>query len=199
MRTTLSMFLVAALAPACATDTTSDDADTASDEGGQLGAEHASDAQDDLGGESGDVVAARTGAIMIALDTAEVAQANLALQRSNDPDVIAFAQDLVASHQENIDETKNVMDDLAIAAEDNAISAALTAEANVTFEALVASNDFDYAFIRAQISGHAEANAILGTLEGLVTYDELQRFIANDRAMVGRHQEKAVLILRTGL
>lgn len=98
-------------------------------------------------------------AFLIAVNDGELAQANLALTRAADPDVIEFAQTMIADHTFANQLVASLLARLRVAPADNPVSQAFAAQAVADAAALqgLVGPAFDRAYMDSQVRFHYEA------------------------------------------
>jgi putative membrane protein len=125
-----------------------------------------------------------------AANSTEIEQANLALQKSKNPDVKKFAEMMVKHHSEAKKEQKKLNLDMA----SSAVSDQLGGDATTTMASLkkATAADFDRAYIDAQVDGHRK---VLNTLQNELLPDannaDLKAYLEKIRPTVEKHLKAA--------
>jgi putative membrane protein len=198
----LACVLAAAGLAACGDndDVIIDEADVAAEEGEAVGGDLAGRSDDELGGQPEVIVIARLGAIVLTLDDGEIAQADAALDRVDDPRVIDHAERMLDEHSLNAEELEDLLYARRITPAENAVSAALRAEAEAGLRELERAPDrqVDFAYMRMQVKMHAAAGVLVGRLLDHAPGADaaLLDFLAATRDVIADHQLAAEAILR---
>lgn len=181
--------------PAC-DDDGSDDADVQEqiDQGERAGGEFADRITAELGGASVDVQIRTAAAIGAALDEAEIAHAEMALDRSDNAQVRDFAQMIVDQHTAHRQDAAARLDDRGLTARDSSISDDLVAEADEGADALDAASDqsFDLVFMDMQVRMHAQGKVIADRCSDVITDPAVSEFWDDTEDLIERHLDEAV-------
>lgn len=102
-------------------------------------------------------------AVMHALNQGEIRQAELALQKSNNPKVIAIAQAIIADHREMDRKTMSLAGVPNIQLQENALSRRLRQQSHATEQKLrtLSGSSFDRAYLEGQAKEHQQAIATI--------------------------------------
>lgn len=195
-----STALLALSLVACGDDE-SDNGDQAVDdaiaEGETLGQAQAAQTDTELGGEADpDVVAEKTGAILLTIDEGEILHADLALGAADDEGVLDYAQRMVSEHTQHAQQTTDLLAARDLAPLENEIAATLRRQALEMLDVLEASDDLDFDYTRTQLVMHSQALVIVDTLEGYAPDPELAGFLDQTRATIEDHRARAEELLR---
>ena len=130
----------------------------------------------------------------------DVAAGQLALQRAKNPDVRAFAQNMVDDHTAVNEQALALLKKLNVTPEDNDTSKALTAAADAKRKELSALDGaaFDKAYIENEIAYHKTVNGALeSALIPSAKNPELKDLLSTGLKMFEGHQEHAEQIAAT--
>jgi len=128
--------------------------------------------------------------ILSTVDSAEIEQAQTALEKASNPDVRAFATHMVEQHTA----AKQKGEQLGLTASESPKSQELQAKGAKTLEQLKAADPatFELAYIDAQIQQHDEVLTMIEKqLLPAVEQPGLRDFLGEARGMVERHLEQA--------
>jgi putative membrane protein len=120
----------------------------------------------------------------------EIATAELALARSQDPDVQEFAKMMIADHGAAKARSENILGKAGLTPAESDPSKQLAARGQDSLTRLEALEgaEFDRAYIADQVAAHME---VLGTLDGTLvpgaTHADLQALLTEARPMVAGH------------
>lgn len=177
------------------TGMTSTTQSTTQGSGGAAGAETSGGA----GGEAGMAGAAPLSddEVLHVIRTAnlgEVEQAEIALMRADDPDVLEFAETMLEEHTLGVEAAELLAQAEELTFRPNPVSTALRGEAMVTMGLLqVASDDeFDRVYMDVQVAAHAQLLTLLeDTLIPQADHPGLQTYLSVTKVLVGEHLESA--------
>lgn len=98
-------------------------------------------------------------AVMHALNQGEIQQAELALQKSDNPEVISTAKMIIADHQNMDRQTMSLAGVPDIQPQENALSRSLRSQSKKTEEKLnkLSGSEFDHAYLEEQAKLHQQA------------------------------------------
>lgn len=192
----LRLFPILLALATCTDETGRDVADTAVDDGEAIGNTHADDTDDELANDSTEVRIGKAAAIVISIDQGEIEQANFALDNAVDPNVRAFASDMVAFHAADLIAIDQMLTDLELDALPNVISDDLDLEASASLDQLTRSIDLDFDYMMFQVQQHAEAFVIVSELADLQDTAVDAEFFGNIALSLADHREHASVILR---
>jgi len=130
---------------------------------------------------------------MIAGDSLEVEEAQLAMTRSQNAAVKDFANMLVTDHKSHLDNLRKLAgkSDIGREASSADSSAAATAATLSRLQSMGADAGFDKAFVDAQIQTHTREIAALKTLRAAAKDDDLQKDIDATIPVLDRHLARA--------
>ena len=174
-------------------------ADAASDDGEEMGAALAQQAEDMIESEPPSAALAHLGGIIVALDHGEVAQAELALDRAGDPVVQDYAARMSNEHRARADWVEDLLASRGASPEESSISGTLRMEAYASIGELRATprHDLDFAYMRLQVKMHAAAGVLVNRLFGIAPDDgPLHDLLQATRDAVAAHRSQAEAILR---
>lgn len=151
------------------------------------------------GGEAGagEAIAALSDAqILLVLDTlnqGEVEEAYAALPRLSEPDVETFAQMMITDHGSARQAVASTADDLDLTPVTSAPQRDLMREGQAHVAELRATPvaDIDEVYVDMEVAAHAEALALLGSLNASADAAELRTLIATLKATVQDHYDAA--------
>jgi predicted outer membrane protein len=189
---------------ACHDDDDDDDdsgieaADAAAEDGEAMGASLASRADGEIGGQPRAVAVGRIGAILIAIDGGEIAQAQAELDRGDDEDALDYSVMMRDEHTAHTDEALDLLEDRGIAPVEGGISGTLRAEAFAGADDLARAprRDVDFAYLQLQVKMHAAAGVLVSRLIDLSPDAELLDFLAVTHGAIARHRLEAAALLR---
>lgn len=170
--------------------------DTVAD-GQALGDARADQSLDELIGNDYLVQIGLTATILASINDGAVAEADIAAQIVDGPDVFAFANDEIIDHEDANVELDAVLRFYGVGyfPSDTADDIAASASANVA--AIRNSGDPDFTYIESQVITHASAQVLLDQLYDVVGPGELGNYILDMRTMTGVHLSDSTNILST--
>lgn len=124
----------------------------------------------------------------------DVAAAKLALERSRNPAVRAFAETMVRDHEAVNLKALDLVNKLRVTPEANPVSAALTDQSSGAMKRLAALNGtaFDRAYVRQEAAFHKVVNtALRDTLIPAADNGELKSLLQSGLALFSEHQSHA--------
>lgn len=127
-------------------------------------------------------------------DSIDIKAGQLALQRSQNSQVRAFAQDMVRDHTAVNEKALALAKRLGLQPQDNATSQALTQQADAEYQRLSALNDaaFDKAYAEHELAYHRQVNdAVRGTLIPSASDQELKGLLETGIRIFEGHQQHA--------
>lgn len=128
----------------------------------------------------------------------EVEQAEIALMRADDPDVVEFAETMLEDHSEAASAAEELADVEDLTFRPNPVSAMLRAESNQIIAMLEAASDseFDLVYMNAQVAAHEEVSMLLSnTLIPEAENAALESYLVNMRTHVSTHLASAESIV----
>lgn len=128
------------------------------------------------------------------VDTAEIDQAQVALGKTNDPNVRAFATHMVDEHTRAKQEGSQLASQASLTRAPSPKAKELETKGTQTLETLKAADaaTFDATYIQAQVDQHAEVLKMLDDqLIPAVTEPALREHLTTARGMVQRHLDQA--------
>ncbi|HVK77598.1 MAG TPA: DUF4142 domain-containing protein [Kofleriaceae bacterium] len=137
------------------------------------------------------------GSIAVTVDQGEITQAQIALERAQDPEVRAFAEQMVREHTEHQAEQMALLEARGMAPADNEVSAALRADAAAGVAELEAASPatFDQTYMLLQVRMHSEAGIVVDELSQQVDDAELARFYDTTVPVIQEHRQRAIAII----
>lgn len=127
-------------------------------------------------------------------DTIDIKSGQLALQKSRNPQVRAFAQDMVRDHTAVNEKALALAKKLGLQPQDNATSQALTQQADAEYQRLSALSGaaFDKAYAGHELAYHRQVNdAVRGTLIPSASNQELKGLLETGLRIFEGHQQHA--------
>jgi len=123
------------------------------------------------------------------VNTAEIEQARIAQSKSKNEQVRHFAEMMIEHHSR----AKNEQQALGLDTAESALSRQLEQKSKMTLETLNAKtgNDFDRAYLQAQVEGHQEALDTIRQLEQSAQNSELRSYLENLTPKVEQHLQQA--------
>ena len=128
------------------------------------------------------------------VDTAEIDQAQVALDKTNDPDIRTFATHMVDEHTAAKQAGAQLATQASLTRAPSPKALELESKATQTLAMLKAADSasFDPTYVRAQVDQHAEVLKLIDDqLLPAVMAPALRDYLTNARAMVQRHLEQA--------
>jgi putative membrane protein len=192
-----SVLLLALAVTACGDDDNGIITDDAIAEGEQLGDDRLVQLDIELGDElDANVLMAKTGGILITIDENEIAQAEFVLDVALDPDVISFAQRMIAEHTAHLASVEDLLVSFDLVPVESTVSAALRSENSSALDRLDRVEDVDFEYMRLQVVVHNEAFVIVDELQDLAPNDQFQLFLTNTLDLLEDHRSRAESLLR---
>jgi putative membrane protein len=124
----------------------------------------------------------------------DIEAAKQALQKSKNPQVLAFAQQMVGDHTMVNNQALTLVKKLNVTPEDNPTSQTLTKQADATRNKLASLDGatFDKAYVDNEVAYHKTVNtALSGTLIPDAQNPELKALLQNGLTLFGAHQKHA--------
>lgn len=173
-------------------------ADAAVEDGQVMGSRLANRADDELGGQPRTVAIGRIGAILIALDGGELAQAQIELDRGDDDDALDYAAMMRDEHTAHTGEVMELLTEQGVAPVENEVARTLRAEAFARADdlSLTPRRDVDFAYLELQVKMHAAAGVLVSRLIDLVPDAELLDLLAVTHGAIAQHRLEAEALLR---
>jgi predicted outer membrane protein len=155
-------------------------AGVAAGDGQAMGSRLANRADDELGGQPREVAIGRIGAILIALDGGELAQAQVELDRGDDEEALDYAEMMRDEHTAHTGQVEELLAKRGVAPVENGVSRTLRAEAFAAADdlSLTPRRDVDFAYLELQVKMHAAAGVLVSRLIDLVPDAELLALLA---------------------
>jgi putative membrane protein len=162
----------------------------------QGGATGTTGAMSTMGGDSMDVSSlndAQVAAVMQALNTGEIQQAQLAQSKARSPEVKRFAQKMLAAHRDMMTADATLLSRIKITPSDNAISNQLKTDAQNDMSTLQepTGRDFDRDYIDSQVRAHNRAIELVDRMAMNVQNSELRTNLQNARPKIEQHLRDA--------
>jgi putative membrane protein len=178
-------------------DEADDDADVAEEEGEDRGEVVADIADDELDDQTDVVTMGMAAEILLTIDEGEIQNAKTALGRVSDPNVISFANRMIAEH------TDHAIDVLALAEllDLTFVGTQTSAEVRLDYEAqdrdlASISSGGDYVYTRGEVVLHSEALEVVDELDGNIVDFTFLDFLDATEEMLEFHRDEASAILR---
>ena len=127
-------------------------------------------------------------------DLLDIEAGKQALQKSKNPQVLAFAQQMVGDHTMVNNQALTLVKELNVTPEDNPTSQTLTKQADATRNKLASLDGaaFDKAYVDNEVAFHKTVNtALSGTLIPEAQNPELKALLQNGLTMFEAHQKHA--------
>jgi putative membrane protein len=127
-------------------------------------------------------------------DVIDIDAAKLALEKSKNPDVIAFAKDMVRDHQAVNEKALALLKKLGVTPEDNDTSKSLTKDAKAEHAKLekLSGKAFDQAYAANELAYHKTVNGALeSTLIPSASNAELKTLLETGLKIFKGHEEHA--------
>jgi hypothetical protein len=174
-------------------------ADAAIEEGEAMGGALADQAGDELDEANPELALGQLGAILLAFDDGEVAQAEVELDLGSDRGALDFAAKMRDEHSLHADAVSDLLFVRRVSPVESAVSGALRGEAAAGIaelqRALLAEVDFTY--LRLQVKMHAAGEVLVGGLIDLTPGDEeIASFLEATRGAIAEHRAEAEALLR---
>lgn len=132
--------------------------------------------------------------ILAAVDNAEIEQAQLALEKATNPDVKGYASHMIEQHTAAKETGARLASQSGLQVAESPKAKELQVKGTQMLEQLKAAdaNNFDITYLHGQEEQHAEVlTLITDQLQPAVSDPTLRDHLANARAMVSEHLEKA--------
>jgi predicted outer membrane protein len=174
-------------------------ADAATGDGEEMGSVLADQAQAQLGHEPAPAAIAYLGAIVLAIDGCELSQAEIAIDRANDPVVMDYADRMSDEHADHSDTLEALLADRGVSPTESAVSGSLRAEAFAGIRELKGTprSELDFVYMRLKVKMHAAAGVLVNRLCDLAPDDAaLLGFLDATRDAIAAHRTQAEAILR---
>jgi putative membrane protein len=170
------------------------DVDAQIEQGEDLGADTVVQIEDELIGADEVTVICKTADIGAALNDGEILHAEIALDLSDDPEVLDFAQLLIDEHSANTETAEIILADRGMAFIPSQVSDTLAAEAELVAQDLEAAapEDFDALYLDTQIVAHAQASVIVDEFANQAPDPELGGFWSDTGDAIEGHLDVAV-------
>jgi putative membrane protein len=133
-------------------------------------------------------------AIVGAVDTAEIEQAEVAQKKATDPNVRAFATHMIEQHTAAKQAGSALGSQLSLKLEESPKAVELGARGSETLGRLNAAdaNTFDLTYVDSQIEQHAEVLTVIDQqLLPAVVQAQVREHLTNARGMVQHHLDQA--------
>jgi predicted outer membrane protein len=141
---------------------------------------------------------AKTFAIMAALNAGEIAQAELILSVTTDPEVRDLASEIKTDHEANEVMLEQLMQAHGVAPLDNGVTRTVQAEADMGISQLEADppslRDIDY--VQMQVTMHQEASLLLADMRDYPMPPDVQAFVASTLPAILEHLAHAEAVLQ---
>lgn len=191
------MLLLALAVTACGDDDNGIITADAVAEGEARGEDHLVQIEIELGDElDANVVMAKTGGILMTIDEIEIAQAEFVLDVAFDPDVISYAQRMIAEHTAHLAAVDDLLVSFELVPLESTVSAALRSENASSLDRLNRVEDVDFEYMRLQVVFHNEAFVIVDSLQDLAPNDVFDLFLTNTLDLLEDHRSRAESLLR---
>ena len=132
-------------------------------------------------------------------DNIDIKTGQLALQKSKNAQVKAFAQDMVRDHTAVNDQALALVKKLGVQPQDNDTSRALTKQADAEMKKLEALNGaaFDKAYAEHELAYHRQVNgAVRGTLIPAASNPELKTLLETGLKIFEGHEQHAEQLVK---
>jgi len=157
------------------------------------------------GGDQGQIMDVSTlndaqlAAVVSAINSGEIGEAQLALQKATSSDVKRFARDMMTAHRDMQTKATQLLTKLQITPSENAVSNQLKSDAQTEMATLqtMRGKDFDRDYIDSQVRNHNKALELLDRMIPNVKNSEFKAALTNDRPMVEAHLRAAERVQQT--
>jgi predicted outer membrane protein len=169
------------------------------DQGNTRGQALQAQARQEFPGSSQDDAVARAGRVVATINNGEIAQANLVLSKTTNPDVRDLASQMVADHQANNAALQTLLQNRNLAPAETSVSRTLSSEADMGLAQLQADApgqlDVDYA--QMQVMMHQEAFLIVGTVRDALpaSASDFRGFLSDTLSAIDKHRTHAEDVL----
>jgi putative membrane protein len=142
---------------------------------------------------------AQVAAVLQALNSGEIQQAQLAQSKSKSPEVKRFAQKMITAHREMQSSNAALFSRLQITPSDNAVSNQLKSDVQSDLTTLqgLSGHDFDRDYIDGQVRAHNHALELVDRMVMNVKSSELRTDLQNGRSKIEQHLREAERIQQT--
>ena len=134
---------------------------------------------------------------LIILNNNEIKMAQMAERKSQDKNVIGFAQWMIREHSHNLKETEQLMKKLNLTAVKGKVSHQLMQKGKAGSKKLapLTGHAFDLAYMHAMVKDHMGALQLIDKFITLTPNPRMQKFLKATRVHVNKHLQKAQAIL----
>jgi putative membrane protein len=132
--------------------------------------------------------------ILVAVDSGEIEQANLALSKSTNDGVRAYATHMVEQHTASKSKSANLASQSGLQLAESPKATELQAKGSKMLEQLNAADasNFDVTYVQSQVDQHSEVLALIDEqLQPAVNTPALRDHLASARTMVKEHLDAA--------
>lgn len=173
---------------------TSDDATT-----GMTGPDGEDDSADESPMDTTGLSDAQIAAVLQAVNSGEIKQAQLAQNKAESSEVKRFAQTMLTAHREMQSSEAVLFSRLRITPRDNAVSVRVQTDAKNELASLedAIGRDFDRDYIDAEVHAQDHALELVDKMIPKVSSSELRSDLQNGRAKIQQHQSAAERIRQT--
>ena len=142
---------------------------------------------------------AQVAAVVQALNSGEIQQAQLAQSKAKSPDVKRFAQKMITAHRDMQTSDAALFSRLQITPSDNAVSNQLKTDVQNNMSTLqsMTGRDFDRDYIDGQVRAHNRALELVDRMAMNVKSSELRTSLQNARTKIEQHLRDAERIQQT--
>ncbi|HWO23992.1 MAG TPA: DUF4142 domain-containing protein [Kofleriaceae bacterium] len=173
-------------------------AEQATEDGEDMGASLAGQAQTEIGGQARLSAIGHIGAILIAFDESAFAQAEPELERGGDAAALEHAAMIRDEHERHAEDVVGLLAARAVAPLEGAVSGALRAAARAGADDLERAprRDVDFEYLRLQVKLHAAGQVLTDRLIELSPDAALLDFLVVTHDAIERHRVQADALLR---
>jgi putative membrane protein len=137
---------------------------------------------------------ANIAAVVRSANDGELKQAQLAIDRGQDNDVLDFAHQMRRDHTMANQDLQQVLSDLSESPKENEVSAAVAADADAGLSEIQSSRDasFDRDYMLLQVQMHAEALELVDGSIALTPDAPFKTYLTDARATIQQHLNDAI-------
>jgi predicted outer membrane protein len=169
------------------------------DQGNTRGQALQAQASQEFPGSSESDAVARAAGVVTTINNGEIAQANLVLSKTTNPDVRDLAQQMVTDHQANNAALQTLMQSRTLPPAETSVSRTLTSEAAMGLAQLQADapDQLDVDYAQMQVMMHQEAFLIVGTVRDAMPApaSDIRGFLSDTLTVIDKHRTHAENVL----
>jgi putative membrane protein len=169
------------------------------DQGNTRGQALSAQASQEFPGSSEADAVARAAGVVTTINNGEIAQANLVLSKTTNPDVRDLASQMVTDHQANNAALQALMQNRSLPPAETSVSRTLSSEASMGLAQLQADapGQLDVDYTQMQVMMHQEAFLIVGTVRDAMpaSGSDIRGFLSDTLSVIDKHRTHAEDVL----